>query len=430
MSFGWLLQVCASSSAPRELSLSSTIISLVLSLVASPSNFLFCLAMYKDPHKNLRTPFNIFILNIAAADFVQGSAVLPLSAAFHGLEGVGKFSPQLLRALHLFFFISCTASIISIAALAVDRCISVSYPLKYRSKSTYSRSIRISIIIWFISAGLSFLYLQVDFILYIFVFVNSVILLTVIILLFVQFWIGRRLKKNRERREFRRPSLTNSIASMHGRNWNKMVKRDAKVTRTFFSILMLFLLLMAPSFIFAYLLNFCPSCDCVSYHVFRDLHFLFVLFPSSVNPFLFGWRLPHFRRTLRTIISRRSRNVGQDRSAGQQLESSTFEEDNSCKFYRIVNTNCSSAHKIFVIRRSKCGQWSPARDPVCDNILNGTNKTTDGVLNKSYQRYPEKEMSDLPEPQDLPPEASDTGIARDYRLTSADLLTVQMDSSF
>lgn len=413
MSFGLLLQVCAGSSAPRELSFSSTIISLVLSLVASPSNFLFCFAMYKDPHKNLRTPFNLFILNIAAADLVQGFAVLPLSAAFHGLEGVGKFSPKLIRAMHLFFFISCTASIISIAALAVDRCISVSYPLKYRSKSTYSRSIRICIIVWLISAGLSFLYLQIDFILYTFVFVNCVILLTVIILVFVQYWIGRRLKKNRERREFRRPSLTNGNVNMYGRNWKKMVKRDAKVTRTFFSILMFFLLLMAPSFVFAYLLNFCPSCDCVSYHIFRDLHFLLVLFPSSVNPFLFGWRMPRFRRALRTIISRNSRNVDQADQNTWQIESSTYSEERGSRF-----ENACRSHNVFVVRRSKCGYWSPPRgDPVCDNSINGIYKRTNGtlsvgVINKSYQTYPT-------EPQDLPaPEASNTTRENVYRPTS------------
>lgn len=421
MRFGWLLRVCASSSAPRELSFSSTIISLVLSLIASPSNFLFCFAMYKDPHKNLRTPFNLLILNIAAADFVQGSAVLPLSAAFHGLEGVGKFSAKLLKALHLFFFISCTASIISIAALAVDRCISVAYPLKYRLESTYSRSIRISIIIWLISAGLSFLYLQVDFILYIFVFVNCVILLTVIILVFVQFWIGRRLKRNRERPEFRRPSSTNPNLNIQGRNWNsRMVKRDAKVTRSFFSILMFFLLLMTPSFVFAYLLNFCHFCDCVSYHIFRDLHFLFVLFPSSINPFLFGWRMPRFRRALRTIISRKLRNVDQvdqpDQAADQStgpIESSNCLEERSNRLLRLENA-CSSSHKIFVIHRSKCRYWSPQTgEPVYDYGMNGTYKRTDGVTNKSFQTDPENnETTSDAQPQE------NTTRENGYRVTS------------
>ncbi|XP_020915996.1 histamine H2 receptor-like [Exaiptasia diaphana] len=311
MSFSWQRNNCSGSAAPKELSFSTAIISLGFCVVAAPCNLLICLTIYKDPHKNLRTPFNLLILNVALADLIQGVLVLPLSAAYHGMEGFQNASSQLLKALHLFFFISCTASIMSIGALAVDRCIAVSYPFRYRSESSYSRSVRISILIWLISASLSFVYFHVDFIIYTFVFVNSVILVTVFVLIVVHHWVKRSLRNHRKRREFQLSTDFNKkikkSSSFNGHR-GKMIMRHTRMTHTFLAILMAFLLLSTPSFVFAYLLNFCNICGCNTLHVFRDLHFLFVLFPSSVNPFLFGLRLPHFKRALMVVISRRKRN--------------------------------------------------------------------------------------------------------------------------
>lgn len=340
MSFRWQSNHCSNSTAPKELAFSSAVISLCFCVVAAPWNLLICLTIYRDPHKNLRTPFNLLILNVALADLIQGVVVLPLSAAYHGMEGFQIASSQLLKALHISFFISCTASITSIGALAVDRCIAVSYPLKYRSKSSYSRSVRISILIWLISAGLSFLYFYVDFIMYTFVFVNCVILVTVCVLLVVQYWVKRSLRIHRERREFRLSTEINKeikISSLDGYR-SKMVMRHTRMTRTFLAILMAFLLLSTPSFVFAYVLNFCTTCGCDTIHVFRDLHFLFVLFPSSVNPFLFGLRLPHFKRALMVVISRKKRNheihVLKDvtsTAADDGLSSSQYRRHSSCQ---------------------------------------------------------------------------------------------------
>lgn len=426
MSFGWQSQHCFNSTAPRELSFSSTAISLVLFVVAAPWNFLICFTIYKNPHKNLRTPFNLLILNVALADLIQGIAVLPLSAAYHGLEGFQKASTSLLKALHLFFFISCTASIMSIGALAVDRCISISYPLKYRSKSTYSRSIRISIMIWLISTGISVVYFHVDFIVYTFVFVNCVLLLTVAVLLFVQFWVNKSLRNHRERREFRPPSQISRADNntTFDSYRNKMVKHHTRVTRTFLAILMAFLFLNTPSFVFAYVLNFCRTCDCDTYHIFRDLHFLFVLFPSSVNPFLFGFRLPHFKRALITIISRKP----QTSETQLQIDMTSTADDGLSQVK--PGTNCQvSETKPSMLEN---GFLAEANKKTKRNATKNGNKEL-GIVNKDFVLASNEEIkhcellrisSTIPQvlTQNDSPQNSgivvETSNREDYRLTS------------
>jgi hypothetical protein len=145
-----------------------------------------------------------------------------------------------------------------------------------------------------------------------------------------------------------------------------------------------------------------------------------VLFPSSVNPFIFGWRLPHFKQALRVIISRRSANCEQDRSAGQ-IESSTFAEDGSNRFYRAENGFNHLAAVIGTLTSAQLGlkninleRKKNATDGSCLSL---------GVTNKMFTS-PENEDSDLELRQEQslehqtasPP--SDTNIRKDYRLTS------------
>ena len=124
MVFGGPLE-CRNSTAPPTLSFFSSAVSSLLMLITVPGNLLICLAVAKDPYKTLRSPFNLFLLNISAADLVVGLLVLPLSIAFHFLEGIGIMFAPLIKSLHLSFFISCSASVLGIAALSLDRYLEV-----------------------------------------------------------------------------------------------------------------------------------------------------------------------------------------------------------------------------------------------------------------------------------------------------------------
>lgn len=292
MVFGGPLE-CRNSSAPQTLSFITSAMSSLLMLITVPGNLLICVAVVKDPFKTLRSPFNLFLLNIAAADLVVGLAVLPLSITYHSLEGIGIKYDVLTKALHLSFFISCTASVLGIAALSIDRYVCVTSPMKYRLRLKSLQVKRASLIIWLTSVICPFTYLYVDFIIYTFVFANGTILFTLLVLVFVNHKIHRSLQTQRQQLQI--------LADGESLRTN-LSQRDARVTKTFLFFLGSFLVLTLPALTFSYVLNFCSSCNCRTIHIFRDLQFVSILFPSSVNPFIYALRLPNLRRAI-TIIS-------------------------------------------------------------------------------------------------------------------------------
>lgn len=299
MAFGGPLE-CRNSTAPHTLSFTTAAVSSLLMLIAVPGNLLICVAVVRDPFKTLRTPFNLCLLNIAAADLVVGLGVLPLSIAYHVLEGMGLYYPALLKTLHLVFFISCSASVLGIAALSLDRYICVTSPLKYRLRLTSSRVKKASLIIWLISVVFPFTYLYVDFIIYTFVFVTTTILFTLVILVFVNHKISRSLQSQRKQLQ----SLADGEIMT-----SRLIQRDERVTKTFLLFLGAFMVLTVPSLSFSYVLNFGSSCDCVSFHIFRDLQFVSILFPSSVNPFIYSLRLPNIRNVIKVVAYEMMPNI-------------------------------------------------------------------------------------------------------------------------
>ncbi|XP_028410720.1 5-hydroxytryptamine receptor 7-like [Dendronephthya gigantea] len=125
---------CQNVEPPQELSFMTASISTVFMLTNIPGNILIFLAVVLDPNKNLRTPFNWLIINLSAADLIVGIIAEPFFVYFHIKEGLGKKEALEERyAGGIFYFISCTASILSLTSLAVERYLAVRRPSTYRS---------------------------------------------------------------------------------------------------------------------------------------------------------------------------------------------------------------------------------------------------------------------------------------------------------
>lgn len=97
-------------------------IAALLMLLNIPGNLLLILAVVLDPFKKLRTPFNFMMVNLALADLIVGTVTEPLSIYIHWKEGVGEHvTLTVSRVFFMSYFISCTASLLSLAILAVER---------------------------------------------------------------------------------------------------------------------------------------------------------------------------------------------------------------------------------------------------------------------------------------------------------------------
>lgn len=115
-------------------------------------NILVILSVACHPH--LRSMAHYFVANLAVADLLLSSMVLPFSAASEAL-GRWAFGPSLCNAWTALDVLCCTASILSLTVISVDRCVAVSYPLRYPSFATGRRALAAVAALWALSTAIS-----------------------------------------------------------------------------------------------------------------------------------------------------------------------------------------------------------------------------------------------------------------------------------
>lgn len=105
-------------------------------------------------HRSLRTVTHYFIVNLAVADLLLSSTVLPFSAIFEML-GHWVFGRVFCDVWAAMDVLCCTASIMSLCVISVDRYIGVSYPLRYPAIVTEKRALLALMGIWALSITIS-----------------------------------------------------------------------------------------------------------------------------------------------------------------------------------------------------------------------------------------------------------------------------------
>ena len=189
---------CHSTGGPNSLSFFTAIWSLIFLLVNIPGNLLVILAVALDPYKNLCTPFNYLMASLACADLLVGIVTEPLAVYIHFKEALDlSLSLRDYQAVHMSYFIGCTASVLSVGTLAVERYLAIRNPHSYRNKLTGKRILGTIAGIWAISVLLPLLYFEVGFITYAFIFANTALVAVFAMTCFIY---GLMLKKFYERR--------------------------------------------------------------------------------------------------------------------------------------------------------------------------------------------------------------------------------------
>ncbi|CAI5650840.1 unnamed protein product [Oreochromis niloticus] len=105
-------------------------------------------------HRHLRTVTHYFIVNLAVADLLLSSTVLPFSAILEILDRwvFGRVFCNVWAAVDV---LCCTASIMSLCVISVDRYIGVSYPLRYPAIVTKRRAFLALMLLWVLSIIIS-----------------------------------------------------------------------------------------------------------------------------------------------------------------------------------------------------------------------------------------------------------------------------------
>lgn len=121
-------------------------------LFAIVGNILVILSVACNRH--LRTPTNYLIVNLAIADLLLSFTVLPFSAALEvlGYWVLGRIFCDIWAAVDV---LCCTASILSLCAISIDRYIGVRYSLQYPTLVTRRKAILALLSVWVLSTVIS-----------------------------------------------------------------------------------------------------------------------------------------------------------------------------------------------------------------------------------------------------------------------------------
>ncbi|XP_063784483.1 alpha-1B adrenergic receptor [Pseudophryne corroboree] len=105
-------------------------------------------------NRQLRIPTNYLIVNLAMADLLLSTTVLPFSATFQITKYwvFGKIFCDIWAALDV---LCCTASIFSLCAISIDRYIGVRYSLQYPTIVTRKRVLLALLCVWILSTVIS-----------------------------------------------------------------------------------------------------------------------------------------------------------------------------------------------------------------------------------------------------------------------------------
>ncbi|XP_050420933.1 probable G-protein coupled receptor No18 [Adelges cooleyi] len=102
----------------------------------------------------LRSVPNIFIVSLAVADLMVAIGVLPLNVVYN-VTGQWLFGGVVCKLWLTCDVLCCTASILNLCAIALDRYRAITQPIAYAQKRTVSRVLWTVALVWLVSAIIS-----------------------------------------------------------------------------------------------------------------------------------------------------------------------------------------------------------------------------------------------------------------------------------
>ena len=264
------------------------------------ANILLLVAHHKDPLNCFRNVSTYFLHNIAINDCLLIVVALVMVALAVKTNGPIFFRSKYIPVVKPGVVFSTSALNISLASLAVERFTSVAYPFFHQVHVTRERTRLWFGVVWTValaSVGIAVAIRRAKLRVTIYIVDLSITLpcLTVMFAFYIACFVSIKRQQKRFKESRVQADLTRRSLEIKLRNEQRFL---ATIVIASVSIIVLWL----PSFVF--LLPDVNIEGGISGGLYRDLNTSFsllVLGQSILNPFLYLWRLPKYRKTFRRL---------------------------------------------------------------------------------------------------------------------------------
>ena len=297
------------------------ICSLLFGLLAFSTNSILLFTLYKDPYKCFRTRATAyFVASLALSDFIGGSFVQPLYAAFMFCVTTEVDGDKLYKISLISSHVSTKISILTVVGLSVDRYLAIKLSLKYRALITTRKVVVCNTVIWLFcgvfEASHSFggseeLFHSVD------LHLQTTVPLVSLCVVYAATYF-----------EFRRHSRnfvfvhTENTEGGRSRVFVRNIGLEKKIVLTVVLIIVVLFISIAPYLIVFNLQEHCHEeegngvCGDLGFEITKALSVPMLCISCAVNPFLYAWRIPQYKQALRSVrrttcarFSRRTQTV-------------------------------------------------------------------------------------------------------------------------
>ena len=275
---------------------SLAVVGFTLSALIVVSNAILLFTIYKDPRRSFRTPPSFLIANLSAAEFLQGIVAVFLVALRDVYRYYGFPMPHVKVFKAIIYTVVCSTLFVSsatIIAMSVTCYVAINTPIAYKTRITTKR-IKVTIaLLWVIALLMSFLpATNVIEKTYTLIYLHTYASIPAILLTVTYVSVFRALA--RRTREARHSFKDSELGTRH------TLMQERNMAITIIIILTMFYITYIPQYITLHLLYFCKTCqESVTFHKIDVVLSRFLFLSSALNPYIYAWRVPKYRRALR-----------------------------------------------------------------------------------------------------------------------------------
>jgi len=267
-------------------------IGFILAIVIILGNATLLYVTFKDPRKSLRLlPPVLLITNLSASDFLLGVLNVFLVALRDAHRSrlvhmplVALFKAVMYTVLSTTLFVSS----FSIIALSITCYVAISRPVEYKCIITRRRLKIYIALLWLISIAMCGIPVtSIPEKAYTLIYLHTHASFPAILLTVVYVKIFRALaRRTRELQHDRYDSIARYA-----------LERERRMVIVIIIVLALFYITYIPQYVTLHLLYFCKPCQqSITFHKIDVALSRFLYINSAINPFIYAWRVPKYRR--------------------------------------------------------------------------------------------------------------------------------------